>query len=95
MQLVPHAEANPEECLRTNVEGAISVAAAVSDSRVRKVVAISSDKAVAPTTIYGASKFAMERVFLHADGTGDAQYSLMRYANILNSRSSVAPLFLK
>ena len=95
MRLVPHAEANPEECLRTNVEGAMSLAAAVSDSHVRKVVAISSDKAVAPTTIYGASKFAMERVFLNADRTMDARFSLVRYANILNSRSSVAPLFLK
>lgn len=95
MRLVPHAEANPEECLRTNVEGAMSLASAVSDSKVRKVVAISSDKAVAPTTIYGASKFSMERVFLHADKTTDTRFSLVRYANILNSRSSVAPLFLK
>ena len=95
MRLVPHAEANPEECLRTNVEGAMNLAAAVADSNVRKVVAISSDKAVAPTTIYGASKFAMERVFLNADRKTDARFSLVRYANILNSRSSVAPLFLK
>ena len=95
MRLVPHAEANPEECLRTNVEGAMNLAAAVSDSQVRKVVAISSDKAVAPSTIYGASKFAMERVFLNADKNTDARFSLVRYANILNSRSSVAPLFLK
>jgi UDP-N-acetylglucosamine 4,6-dehydratase/5-epimerase len=95
MRLVPHAEANPEECLRTNVEGAMSLAVAVADSHVRKVVAISSDKAVAPSTIYGASKFAMERVFLNADRKADAQFTLVRYANILNSRSSVAPLFLK
>lgn len=95
MRLVPHAEANPEECLRTNVDGAMNLAAAVADSRVRKVVAISSDKAVAPTTIYGASKFAMERIFLNADRTSDTRFSLVRYANILNSRSSVAPLFLK
>jgi UDP-N-acetylglucosamine 4,6-dehydratase/5-epimerase len=95
MRLVPHAEANPEECLRTNVEGAMSLTAAVADSQVRKVVAISSDKAVAPTTIYGASKFAMERIFLNADRRGDVRFSLVRYANILNSRSSVAPLFLK
>lgn len=95
MRLVPHAEANPEECLRTNIEGAISLSAAVADSNVTKVVAISSDKAVSPSTIYGASKFAMERVFLNADRKTDARFSLVRYANILNSRSSVAPLFLK
>lgn len=95
MRLVPHAEANPEECIRTNVEGAMALASVVADSEVRKVVAISSDKAVAPTTIYGASKFAMERVFLNADRNTDTRFSLVRYANILNSRSSVAPLFLK
>lgn len=95
MRLVPHAEANPEECLRTNIEGAMSLVSAVYDSQVKKVVAISSDKAVAPTTIYGASKFAMERVMLHADRTTDTRFALVRYANILNSRSSVAPLFLK
>lgn len=95
MRLVPHAEANPEECLRTNVQGAMSLSAAVADSDVRKVVAISSDKAVAPSTIYGASKFAMERVLLNADRKTDARFSLVRYANILNSRSSVAPLFLR
>jgi len=95
MRLVPHGEANPEECLRTNVEGAMSLVSAVADSGVRKVIAISSDKAVAPTTIYGASKFAMERVLLNADFKTDARFSIVRYANIINSRSSVAPLFLK
>ena len=95
MRLVPHAEANPEECLRTNVEGAMNLASAVADSQVSKVVAISSDKAVGPSTIYGASKFAMERVFLNADKKTDTRFSIVRYANILNSRSSVAPLFLK
>jgi FlaA1/EpsC-like NDP-sugar epimerase len=95
MRLVPHAEANPEECIRTNVDGAMSLVAAISQSQVKKVVAISSDKAVAPTTIYGASKFAMERILIDADRHGDTRYSIVRYANILNSRSSVAPLFLK
>lgn len=94
MRLVPHAEANPQECLRTNVEGAISLVAAVRRSDVRKVVAISSDKAVAPTTIYGASKFSMERILIDADRKGTTRFSMVRYANILNSRSSVAPLFL-
>ena len=95
MRLVPHAEANPAECIRVNVEGAMNLAAAVRGSDVQKVVAISSDKAVSPTTIYGASKFAMERVFLDADRRTDTRFSLVRYANILNSRSSVAPLFLR
>lgn len=95
MRLVPHAEANPAECMRINVEGAMNLAAVVRSRKVAKVVAISSDKAVAPTTIYGASKFAMERIFLDADRRTDTRFSLVRYANILNSRSSVAPLFLR
>lgn len=95
MRLVPHAEANPAECMRVNVEGAMNLAAAVLSSDVEKIVAISSDKAVAPTTIYGASKFAMERILLDADSRSNTRFSLVRYANILNSRSSVAPLFLE
>ncbi|MBF9059801.1 SDR family NAD(P)-dependent oxidoreductase [Rhodobacterales bacterium HKCCSP123] len=95
MRLVPHAEANPSECMRVNVEGAMALATEARRSGVAKVVAISSDKAVAPTTIYGASKFAMERILLDADRKTDTRFSLVRYANILNSRSSVAPLFLK
>lgn len=95
MRLVPHAEANPEECIRINVDGAASLANAVRNSEVARVVAISSDKAVLPTTVYGASKFAMERILLHADMRAGARISIVRYANVLNSRSSVAPLFLK
>lgn len=95
MRLVPHAEANPSECIRVNVEGAMALATEACRSGVAKVVAISSDKAVTPTTIYGASKFAMERILLDADRRSDTRFSLVRYANILNSRSSVAPLFLK
>lgn len=95
MRLVPHAEANPAECMRVNVEGAMTLAAEATRTGVAKVVAISSDKAVAPTTIYGASKFAMERILLDADRRSDTRFSLVRYANILNSRSSVAPLFLQ
>lgn len=95
MRLVPHAEANPEECMRTNIQGAMSLVSAVRNSSVKKVVAISSDKAVGPTTIYGASKFSMERILLNADMRTQTRFSIVRYANILNSRSSVAPLFLK
>jgi UDP-N-acetylglucosamine 4,6-dehydratase len=94
MRLVPHAEANPEECMRINVEGAMALASETIRRDVNKVVTISSDKAVAPTTIYGASKFAMERVLLDADKRSKTRFSIVRYANILNSRSSVAPLFL-
>ena len=95
MRLVPHAEANPQECIRINVDGAMSLASVVRNSDVAKVVAISSDKAVLPTTIYGASKLAMERILLNADRRSDTRFSIVRYANVLNSRSSVAPLFLK
>jgi FlaA1/EpsC-like NDP-sugar epimerase len=94
MRLVPHAEANPEECVKTNIIGAINLVDSVRGSSVRKVVGISSDKAVSPSTTYGASKFTMERIFLDADKRSDTRFSLVRYANILNSRSSVAPLFV-
>jgi FlaA1/EpsC-like NDP-sugar epimerase len=95
MRLVAHAEANPAECMRVNVEGALALAVEATRAGVSKVVAISSDKAVAPTTIYGSSKFAMERILVDADRRSNTRFSLVRYANILNSRSSVAPLFLQ
>ena len=95
MRLVPHAEANPAECHRINVGGANALTRAVGRSDVSKVVAISSDKAVAPSTIYGTTKFAMERILVDADKRQNARYSLLRYANVIDTRSSVAPLFLK
>ncbi len=95
MRLVPAAESNPFEAVATNVVGTNNLIRAARLNGVQRVVAISSDKAVNPTTAYGATKFLMERLLIEADGVGDTRFSLVRYANILSSRSSVVPLFLR
>ncbi|MBL4775792.1 MAG: SDR family NAD(P)-dependent oxidoreductase [Mariprofundus sp.] len=95
MRLVPAAEANPFEAVETNVVGTRNLIRAAKINRVQRVVAISSDKAVNPTTAYGATKFLMERLLIEADGEGDTRFCMVRYANILTSRSSVVPLFVR
>lgn len=95
IRLVPMAEINPFEAVRTNVEGTRNLARAAKKAGVSKVVAISSDKAVAPTTAYGSTKFLMERLLMEGDREGETRFSMVRYANVLSSRSSVAPLFVK
>ena len=92
---VPAAEKNPFECVLTNVEGAQNLVRAAIRNDVRQIVALSSDKAVSPSTVYGASKLTMERLLLEsAAGTG-VRVSVVRYANIFGSSGSVGPLFLK
>jgi len=95
MKHVPAAEANPSEAMRTNVEGAVNLARAAKHNDVKKVIALSSDKAVEPTTAYGASKFMMERVLLAADTDGATRFVTVRYANVFGSRGSVVPLFVR
>ena len=92
---VPAAEANPFECVRTNVEGAQNLARAAIRNGVRRVVALSTDKAVSPSTVYGASKLTMERLLMEAAGKSNVCISAVRYANVFGSGGSVAPLFLK
>jgi len=95
MKHVPAAEANPFECVRTNVEGSRNLALAANRRGVERVVALSSDKAVSPSTAYGASKMLMERVLIQADLAGPTRFSVVRYANVFGSSGSVVPLFLK
>lgn len=95
MKHVPAAEANPYECVRTNVEGAQNLARAAVRNGVRRIVALSSDKAVSPSTVYGASKLTMERLLMEAAGKSSVRISVVRYANIFGSGGSVAPLFVK
>lgn len=95
MRLVPQAAKNPWEAVKTNVQGAENLIRAARKAGVKHICAISSDKAVDPTTAYGASKFLMERLLLKAELETTLSTAIVRYANILNSRSSVAPLFLK
>ncbi|MCC1498224.1 SDR family NAD(P)-dependent oxidoreductase [Alcanivorax sp. 1008] len=95
MKHVPAAEANPYECIRTNVEGARNLSVAANRHGIKRVVALSSDKAVSPSTIYGASKFAMERVLIQAGLAGHTRFSVVRYANVFASGGSVVPFFLR
>ncbi len=93
---VPLAEYNPFECIRTNVIGAENVVQASIDAGVKHVVALSTDKAVNPINLYGASKLASDKIFVAANalasGTG-TRFSVVRYGNVLGSRGSVIPFF--
>lgn len=94
MKHVPAAEANPYECIRTNVEGARNLTLAANRHGVERVVALSTDKAVSPSTVYGASKMAMERILMQADSRGRTRFTVVRYANVFASGGSVVPFFL-
>lgn len=95
---VPLAEYNPFECIRTNVMGAENVVQAAIQAGVGKVLALSTDKAVNPINLYGASKLASDKIFVAANalasGTG-TKFSVVRYGNVLGSRGSVIPFFRK
>lgn len=92
---VPAAEYNPFECIRTNVHGAENVVNASLRSGVRKVVALSTDKAASPINLYGASKLAADKIFVAANNLsgGRTHFSVVRYGNVVGSRGSVVPLF--
>jgi UDP-N-acetylglucosamine 4,6-dehydratase len=95
---VPIAEYNPFECIQTNIMGAENVVRAAFHARVRRVVALSTDKAVSPINLYGASKLAAEKVFVAANnlaGRLPTRFAIVRYGNVLGSRGSVLPLFRK
>ncbi len=95
---VPLAEYNPFECIRTNVVGAENVVQAAIRAGVKHVVALSTDKAVNPINLYGASKLASDKIFVAANslgaGTGTI-FSVVRYGNVLGSKGSVIPFFRK
>lgn len=95
MKHVPAAEANPFECIRTNVQGSHNLAQSAIRNGVKRVVALSSDKAVSPSTVYGASKLQMERVLLQAGLVSGTRFSVVRYANVFASGGSVVPLFVR
>lgn len=93
---VPAAEYNPFECIRTNVHGAENVVRAAMRNGVRKVIALSSDKAANPINLYGASKLASDKIFIAANnmsGSIGTRFSVVRYGNVVGSRGSVVPLF--
>src|SRR3989338_8481332 len=96
---VPICEYNPIEAVRTNVDGAVNVINAALDNNVKKVIAVSTDKAVHPVNIYGATKFAAERLFVQSNSYRGAKrptsFAVVRYGNVLGSRGSVVHLFLE
>ncbi len=98
LKQVPTCEYNPIEAVRTNVDGAINVIDAAIDNEVERAMAISTDKAVHPVNLYGATKLVMERLFAQANvytGGRKSKFSCVRYGNVVGSRGSVIPLFLE
>ena len=92
------AEYNPFECIRTNVLGAENVVQASIQSGVKRVIALSTDKAANPINLYGASKLASDKIFIAANnisGSADTRFAAVRYGNVVGSRGSVVPLFKK
>ena len=97
-KIVPTAEVNPLECIKTNIVGAENVIKASISNQVKKVVALSTDKACNPINLYGATKLAADKLFISANTLAGAQnisFSVVRYGNVINSRGSVIPLFKK
>ncbi|GBO53743.1 UDP-N-acetylglucosamine 4,6-dehydratase [Pseudanabaena sp. lw0831] len=98
LKQVPAAEYNPIEFIRTNVLGSENVIEAALDSGVKRVVALSTDKAAAPINLYGATKLCADKLFVAANnikGSRDLRFSVVRYGNVMGSRGSVIPFFLQ
>ena len=98
MKQVPTAEYNPFECIRTNVFGAENLVYAALRRNVKKVIALSTDKAANPVNLYGASKLASDKIFVaanHMAGADGPRFSVVRYGNVMGSRGSVVPFFRK
>ena len=95
---VPIAEYNPMECIKTNINGAQNVIDASLKCGVKRVIALSTDKAASPINLYGATKLASDKLFVAANnirGDMDIQFSVVRYGNVMGSRGSVIPFFKK
>ncbi len=96
LKQVPAAEYNPMECIKTNIYGAQNVIDAALDAGVKKVVALSTDKAANPVNLYGATKLASDKLFVAANnmaGSNPTRFSVVRYGNVVGSRGSVVPFF--
>ncbi len=97
-KIVPTAEYNPHECIKTNVIGAMNLIEACIDKKVKRCVALSTDKASSPINLYGATKLASDKVFVAANsysGEAGTKFAVVRYGNVLGSRGSVIPFFLQ
>jgi len=97
-KIVPTAEYNPFECIKTNVNGAMNLIDACIDQKVKKVVALSTDKASSPINLYGSTKLASDKLFVASNasyaGAHKTIFSVVRYGNVMGSRGSVIPFFL-
>ena len=96
-KIVPIAEYNPFECVKTNVIGAMNLIDACIDKGVKRVVALSTDKASSPSNLYGATKLTSDKLFIAGNsysGMGDTRFSVVRYGNVMGSRGSVIPFFM-
>ena len=97
LKQVPATEYNPFECIKTNVLGAQNIINCAIRNKVKKVIALSTDKAVSPINLYGASKLCADKLFTSAQsyvGSNKTIFAVARYGNVMNSRGSVIPLFL-
>ena len=97
LKQVPAAEYNPDEFIKTNVFGAMNLIESCIERGVKKVVALSTDKAAAPVNLYGATKLCSDKLFIAANnykGLKDISFSVVRYGNVMGSRGSVIPFFL-
>jgi UDP-N-acetylglucosamine 4,6-dehydratase len=98
MKQVPAAEYNPMECIKTNIYGAENVIKASIKNNVKKIIALSTDKAANPINLYGATKLASDKLFIAANnmvGKKQTRFSVVRYGNVVGSRGSVVPFFQK
>ena len=96
-KIVPTAEYNPFECVKTNVIGAMNLIDASIDAGVKRLVALSTDKASSPANLYGATKLASDKLFIAGNSYGGPQgtvFAVVRYGNVMGSRGSVIPFFL-
>jgi UDP-N-acetylglucosamine 4,6-dehydratase (inverting) len=96
-KIVPTAEYNPFECVKTNINGAMNLIDACVDKGVKRVVALSTDKASSPVNLYGATKLASDKLFVAGNsysGSGNTRFAVVRYGNVMGSRGSVIPFFL-
>lgn len=97
-KIVPTAEYNPFECIKTNVMGAMNLIDACIDNQVKRVVSLSTDKASSPINLYGATKLTSDKLFIAGNsytGNSETCFSVVRYGNVMGSRGSVIPFFLK
>ena len=97
-KIVPTAEYNPFECIKTNINGAMNLIDACIGHNIKKVVALSTDKASKPVSLYGATKLASDKMFVASNaysGEHKTQFSVVRYGNVMGSRGSVIPFFMQ